>query len=95
MTLYPQDIVEQFELPFNVFVTQGGTIRDGKIWYMFGFGKEDHPDALRVIDLKAHAYTLCEDLSRTPFGNEEVECCAFYGDRFLVNTQNEKIYERI
>lgn len=94
VTLYPSDIVEQFELPFNVFVTQGGTIRDGKIWYMFGFGREDSPDALRVVDLKKHEYALCEDLSDTPFADEEVECCAFYGDRLLINTQKCHIFER-
>ena len=96
VTLYPKDIIEQFELPFNVFATQGGTIKDGKIWYTFGFGKEDYPDALRIIDLKKKDYALCEDLSDTPFFNDEIECCAFYqNERFLVNTQSGKIYERI
>ena len=52
ITLYPKDIVEQFELPFNVFFTQGGTLKDGRIWYMFGCGKDQHPNAMRVIDLK-------------------------------------------
>jgi len=95
VTLYPTDIVEQFELPFNVFCTQGGTLRDGKIWYMFGFGNQNYPDALRVIDLKAREYAVCEDLSEAPFADQEVECCAFCGDRLLINTQNNMIYERI
>jgi len=95
VTLYPADIVDQFELPFNVYATQGGTIRDEKIWYMFGFGRPDYPDALRVIDLKERKYSLCEDLSAAPFANQEVECCAFYGDRLLINTQGGRIYERI
>lgn len=62
---------------------------------MFGFGNKDYPDALNVIDLNAKKYHLCEDLSDAPFGNKEVECCAFYGDRLLINTQNGKIYERL
>lgn len=96
ITFTAKDILDQFELPFNVFATQGGTIKYGKIWYTFGFGKEDYPDALRVIDLKKKEYALCEDLSDTPFYNDEIECCAFYqGNRFLVNTQSGKIYERI
>ncbi len=95
VTLFPRDIVEQFTLPFNVFITQGGTVKDGKIWYLFGFGREEYPDALRVIDLKEKKYILCEDLAQTPFGHSEVECCAFYGDRLLLNTQDEKIYERL
>jgi len=95
VTLYPSDIEEQFELPFNVYATQGGTVRNGEIWYMFGFGNPNYPDALRVIDLKNHKYSLCEDLSNAPFADQEVECCAFYGDRLLINTQGSKIYERI
>ena len=95
VTLYPADILEQFELPFNAYATQGGTVHAGKIFYLFGFGREDYPDALNVIDLKAQKYALCEDLSQTPFGEEEVECCAFYEGRLLINTQGEKIYERI
>ena len=95
VTLYPLDIVEQFELPFDVYITQGGTLRNEKIWYMFGFGTNDCPNALRVIDLKAKKYELCEDLSKTPFANEEVECCAFYGDKLLINTQKNKIYQLI
>ena len=91
--LYPKDIVEQFELPFNVFFTQGGTLKDGRIWYMFGCGKDQHPNAMRVIDLKRREYVLCEDLSQTEFGKDEVECCAFFGDRLLINTQSGKLYE--
>lgn len=95
VTLSPFDIVEQFDLPFNVFITQGGVIKDGKIWYTFGFGKEEYPNALRVIDLQKHEYVLCEDLSNTPFFDDEVECCAFFEGRLLINTHGAKIYERL
>lgn len=95
VTLYPTDIIEQFELPFNVYITQGGTIKDGKIWYMFGFGKEEYPNALRVINLQTQNYEVCEDLSTTPFYNDEVECCAFFKQRLLINTRSGKLYERL
>ena len=94
VTLYPRDIIDQFELPFDIFITQGGTLKDGKIWYLFGFGREEYPDALRVIDLERKSYYLSEDLSTSPFGEVEVECCAFLGERLLINTQDGKIYER-
>lgn len=94
VTLYPSDIVEQFELPLDTLFTQGGTIRDGKLWFLFGCGTKDYPDALRVIDLKARAYALREDLSQTEFGEEEVECCAFYGESLLINTQKGRLYMR-
>ena len=95
VTLYPLDIVEQFELPFNVFITQGGTIYDEKIWYTFGFGKEEYPNALRVIDLKTHKYVMLEDLSKEPFYDDEIECCAFFENQLLINTHGGKIYVKI
>ena len=94
VTLTPRDILSQFDLPFDIFITQGGTLKDGRIYYMFGFGTEEYPDAMRVIDLGAEAYLLSEDLSQAPFSDEEVECCAFYRGRLLVNTQAGKLYER-
>ena len=94
VTLYPKDIADQFELPFNVFFTQGGTIYDNKIYYTYGCGKEVHPNALRVIDLGKKEYVLCEDLTDTPFGQNEVECCAFYNGRMLINTQACQLYEK-
>ena len=95
VTLYPRDIVDQYELPFNVFFTQGGTIYDNKIYYTYGCGTEAHPNELRVIDLEKKEYILCEDLTDTPFGDDEVECCGFYNGRLLLNTQNAKLYERL
>ena len=95
VTLTPLDILDQFELPFNAYITQGGTLKDGKIWYLFGFGTEEYPDALNVIDLEKKQYVLSEVLSQEPFADQEVECCAFYGDRFLLNTQGGHIYERL
>lgn len=95
VTLTPKDIVEQFTLPFHIFFTQGGTVKDGTIWYTFGCGNEAHPNALCAIDPVKKEYLLEEDLSATPFGNDEVECCAFWGSRLLLNTQSGKIYEKI
>ena len=94
VTLYPSDIVDQFELPFDVFITQGGTIKNGMLYYMFGFGREEYPDAMRVVDLDKRAWALREDLSTAPFADEEVECCAFYGNDLLINTQKENIFKK-
>ena len=95
VTLTPADIEDQFELPFNVFFTQGGTVKNGRIWYTFGCGNEDHPNALRGIDPEKKEFFTQEDLSATPFGDDEVECCAFWGERMLLNTQSGKLYERM
>ena len=95
VTLYPKDILDQYDLPCNILHTQGGTVKDGHIWYMFGAGKEIHPNGMNVIDLKKREYAFFEDLSDAPFANEEVECCAFFGERLLINTQKEKLFERL
>ena len=95
VTLYPTDIVDQYELPFDVFITQGGTIKNGMLYYMFGFGREEYPDAMRVVDLEKRTWALREDLSTAPFADEEVECCAFYGEDLLINTQKENIFKKV
>lgn len=94
VTLTALDILDQFTLPFNAFATQGGTIYGDKLYYSFGFGREDSPDKLNVVDLIKKEYCLCEDLSGEIFADEEVECVAFYKGGMLINTQKEKIYER-
>ncbi|MBR7165527.1 MAG: hypothetical protein IKD18_04525, partial [Clostridia bacterium] len=71
VTLYPKDILDQYDLPCNILHTQGGTVKDGHIWYMFGAGKEIHPNGMNVIDLKKREYAFFEDLSDAPFANEE------------------------
>lgn len=95
VTLYPKDIVDQYFLPFNVYATQGGTIKNNKIYYTFGFGTPEYPDALRIIDLKNKCFEVCEDLSNAEFANEELECCAFFENRLLINTQHGNIFERL
>lgn len=84
--LTARDILDQFIVPFDIRFTQGGTLKDDKIYYTFGFGDEAHPDGLRVYDLKERRCTMKMDLKDSVLGHEEVECCAFYGDELLCNT---------
>lgn len=90
VTLTPADIAGQFEAPYDILATQGGTIHDGKLYYTFGFGKVGYPIGMRVFDLAAEKLTARVDFSFTPFGHIEIECCAFYHGRLLVNTQQPK-----
>lgn len=90
VVLTPADIVGQFALPFDVLITQGGMIADGKLYYTFGFGRVGAPSAMRVYDLARETTDARLDFSFTPFGGLEIECCAFYGGRLLVNTQSPK-----
>lgn len=91
VTLTPADILDQYELPFDVLFTQGGTLKDGIIYYSFGCGKADYPDAIRVIDANAGRLIDRIDLSDCIFADEEIECCAFYGDRLLANVNTKPI----
>lgn len=90
VTLTPNDIAGQFEAPYDILATQGGTIHDGKLYYTFGFGKVGYPIGMRVFDLHQEKLTARVDFSFTPFGSIEIECCAFYGNQLLVNTQQPK-----
>lgn len=95
--LTPGDILDQFTAPFNIGFTQGGTLKDGKIYYLFGAGNEDYPDAMRIYNLERREEHGKLDLSATIMGSEEPECCAFYGEKLLFNTNTgtPKIYEII
>ena len=91
VTLTPADILAQYELPFDVLFTQGGTLKDGIIYYSFGCGKADYPDAIRVIDANEGRLIDRIDLSNCIFADEEIECCAFFGDRLLANVNTKPI----
>lgn len=89
VTLGPADIEDQFSLPFDILFTQGGTLKDNKIYYTFGLGTETYHLGLRVIDLKNKCLSAGMDLSRSVFSHEEIECCAFYRGELLCNTNSE------
>jgi len=90
--LRPTDIIDQMHFPFDVLFTQGGVLKDGKIWYTFGCGKAQYPDAIRVFDLETRGIVRRIDLSDCIFANEEIECIDFYKGRLLVNTQAGRLY---
>ena len=90
VTLTPADIIDQFMYPYDVLATQGGTIHEDKLYYTFGFGKVGAPSAMRICDLKQRRLVSRVDFSFTPFGQVEIECCAPYRGKMLINTQHNK-----
>ena len=50
---------------------------------------------MRIIDANEGKMLERIDLSTCIFAEEEIECCAFYGDRLLVNTAGCHLYEII
>jgi hypothetical protein len=45
---------------------------------------------MRIADLKEKKPISRVDFSFTPFGNVEIECCAPYRGKMLINTQHNK-----
>lgn len=84
--LHARDIIDQFVTPFDILFTQGGTLKDDKIYYTFGLGNDQYPLGMRVFDLKNRCICQEYDLSKSSFGNEEIECCGFYQGELLCNT---------
>ena len=90
ITLTAADIIDQFEYPFDILITQGGTIHEDKLYYTFGFGKVGTPVGMRIVDLNEKKLLSRVDFSFTPFGKVEIECCAPYQGKMLINTQHDK-----
>lgn len=90
--LTAKDIREQFTAPFDVLFTQGGTLRNRKIYHTFGAPAGGYPLAMRVYDLEEKRLCAGLDLEDSAMGREEIECCAFYGDKLLCNTNDGGLY---
>ncbi len=86
VTLTANDITDQFELPFNILFTQGGTLKCKKIFYTFGLGDSRYPVGIRIFDLEKKCICAEIDLSHSVLASEEIECCAFYNGELLYNT---------
>jgi len=86
--LTPSDILFQHVLPYDIMFTQGGTVKDGKVYFMFGCG-DKYPDGMRIIDAKT-GHVDRVDLTDCILCHEEVECCAFAPDGSLYINTNFK-----
>lgn len=53
------DILDQVVFPYEVWFTQAGCMRDGKIYFCYGIGKKDdsRPSCIRVYDTDRRAIT--------------------------------------
>ena len=92
--LTPNDIIGQFEAPFDVYSTQGGSMYNGRIYYSFGFGgsARGNADAIRIYDVSEAKQLKALDLSTTAFAAFEPECCCFYQGKLALSLQNRDIW---
>lgn len=88
------DIEEQVAFDMDTYITQSGFVDDGKIYYTFGYDKLRHPEIparLRIYDLDRRATAGRFNLDDVI--EEEVEAVQPDGDRLLINTNSQAIYQ--
>ncbi|MBQ0081233.1 MAG: hypothetical protein KBS95_06790 [Alistipes sp.] len=94
ITLTADDILDQVTFPFDAYVTQAGCMRDGKIYYCFGFTRSKHPETpskLRVYDTDTGK--ICSSIELEEVIAEEMEDISIYNEKMYINTNSPKLYE--
>lgn len=94
ITLTADDILDQVTFPFDAYVTQAGCMRDGKIYYSFGFKRSKHPETpskLRVYDTDTGR--ICSSIELEEVIEEEMEDISIYKGKMYINTNSPKLYE--
>ena len=94
VVLTPKQITDQFETPYDIYVTQGGTMYQGRIYYSFGFGGagKDRADAIRVYDVAQRKQIKALDLTTAPFMAHEPEDCCIYQGKLALSLQSKELY---
>lgn len=93
-TLTPTDITDQFATEYDIYITQGGTMYQGRIYYSYGFGGSSvyTYNAIRVFDVAQKKIIGKIDLSGSAFANVEPECCFVYQGKLGLSIQTKKLY---
>ena len=86
------DILDQFVVPSDTAFTQGGLLAGDQLIYTFGCPKHGYPDEIMVFDVRqkkltAHIRNLDEALH-----GEELESCAIYSGKLMLNTNDGGLY---
>lgn len=94
VTLYPTDILHQFAAPFDIYVTQGGMMYGGKIYYSFGFGGHDAytHNGIRVYDIATESISDRIDLLSGEAGSVEPECTFVKDGCLALSYQGGRMY---
>lgn len=84
------DIYDQFVMPYTTEIMQGGTIYNGLIYHLFGYGGTSNE--MRVFDTTTGAEVAHIDALQLPYASEEPESCAVYDEKMYVMTASGKLY---
>lgn len=90
VTLYPKDIIGQFETEFDTYFFQGGTMYGGRIFHSYGDGKQTQKqrDAILVFDVAKERKVGKIELHTTEMASWEPECCFFSQGKLSVSAYN-------
>lgn len=85
VVLGADDIIEQVTFPYDVWFTQAGCMKNGRIFYCFGVGKDSrYPSEIRVYDTATGRISASYSLqNEIPY---EMEDIFIRGDWMYVNT---------
>lgn len=91
--LTADDILSQWELPYDATFTQGATIYNGFLYHVFGMGGSvDHPNCIRVYNLMTGKESAKIDCSNFNWKTREPESLTVYNNKLLVMVQNMYIH---
>ena len=88
--LSPLDIQDQFTTEYRSYVTQGGTMYQGRIYYSYGWNGAygtAHADSLQVFDIASKKIISRLDLGedRNGIGHCEPECVAVWNGKIVMS----------
>ena len=91
VTLYPKDIIGQFETAYDTYFFQGGTMHNGRIYHAYGDGKQNkkYRDTILIFDVAKGKKIKKLELHTTEVAHWELECCFFYEDNLWVSAYNK------
>lgn len=88
-----KDVVKQVLFTFDTYVTQGGTMYDGKIYYCFGFGGTGTETPSRICVYDTDTGEICGSYELDGIVTEEMEDLSLKDGKLYINTNSAKIYE--
>lgn len=94
VVLQPKDITDQFTTDYDIYFTQGGTLRQGKIYYPYGNESKDEftRSALQIFDIGEKKIDAQLDLTTSVIKSLEPECCAFYNGQLILSVNQARVY---
>lgn len=88
-----KDVLDQAVMTFDTYITQGGTMHDGLLYYCYGYGGSSTitPARIRIYDTDTRK--IVGRLELEQFVTQEPEDLSIYNGKLYLNTNSDYIYE--